>query len=75
MVAPAFVATCVTRFPAPVAEKFAEAVTDNVTVPAPVKSLSGLYGDRTAVSEAVVPSCVLPDGPEKSTAPSNAAKL
>ena len=74
-VAPAFVDTTVRRFPAPLAEKSAAALTGIVMVPEPMKSDSGKYGERAAVSEAVTPVCVTPDVPPKSADPSNAVKL
>jgi hypothetical protein len=74
-VAPAWVATCVIRLPAPVAEKFAAVLTGIVTEPVPVKSLSGKYGDFTTVSDAAIVGGVMPDEPPKSMSKSNACKL
>jgi hypothetical protein len=71
----AWVVACVTMLPAPVAEKLAVADTGMVIVPGPMKSVSGRYGVRKAVLDAVTPSCVAPDVPPKSNDPSYAEKL
>ena len=72
---PAVVATWLTTFPAPLVWKLAVAVTGIVTLPGPLKSLIGVYGDSVAAVVAVTPKSVLPEVPPKSVTPSYAVKL